>query len=295
MTQATARNLNFPIVDTHLHLWDPTHFRMTWLDGNPLLNKRYALDEYREHTAGIDIEAMVYLQTEVETPYALLEARWVAERSAEDARLKGIVPWAPLEYGERARAFLDALVEIGRLIKGVRRIIQFEPDPDFCLRPDFVRGVQILPEYGLTFDICINHKQLANTIELVRRCPNTTFILDHIGKPDIKNHLLDPWRREIKTLSGLPNVWCKMSGLVTEADQQHWTRDDLRPYIDHVLECFGFERTAFGGDWPVAYQAAPYGVWVDTLLWATTGCSQDELRRLFHANGQAFYRLSDTA
>jgi L-fuconolactonase len=291
MTQVAERKLSFPIVDTHLHLWDPTHFRMAWLDKNPLLNKPYGLPEYRAHTEGVEIEAMVYLQTEVETPYALLEARWAVERAGEDPRLKGIVPWAPLEYGERARAFLAALVDISPRIKGIRRIIQFEPDLDFCLRPDFVRGVQILPEYGLTFDICIDHRHLPNTIELVRRCPNTTFILDHIAKPDIKHHQLDPWRAGMKTLAGFPNVWCKMSGLVTEADHEHWTRDDLKPFIDHVLDSFGFERTMFGGDWPVAFQAARYPQWVNALLWAVSGCSEEELRKLFHDNACAFYRL----
>jgi L-fuconolactonase len=239
--------LGFPIVDTHLHLWDPTHFRMSWLDGNPLLNKPYLLDSYREHTAGIDIEAMVYLQTEVETPYAMLEAQWVAQRAIEDPRLKAMVPWAPLEYGDRSRAFIEALLGISPLMRGIRRIIQFEPDTGFCLRPDFVRGVQLLPQYNLSFDICIDHRHLPNTIELVRRCPDTSFVLDHIGKPDIRNHVLDPWRDGIRILAAFPNVWCKMSGLVTEADHQHWTREDLRPYIDHILNTFGFARTMFGG------------------------------------------------
>ena len=291
MTQTTRRDRTPSIVDTHLHLWNPAHFRISWLDHNALLNKTYGLAEYRQHCAGVNVEAMVYIQTEVETPYAILEARWAAACAGEDPRLKGIVPWAPLEYGERVRAFLDSLAEIGKRIKGIRRIIQFEPDPDFCLQPNFVRGVQILPEYGWTFDICIDYTQMTQTIELVRRCPNTTFILDHIGKPNIRNHVLDPWRQQIKTLAGFPNVWCKMSGLVTEADHQHWTRDDLRPYIDHVLACFGFQRTCFGGDWPVAFQAARYEQWLDALLWATSGCSEDELHHLLHDNGVTFYRL----
>ena len=291
MAQRSNLGLSFPIVDTHLHLWDPNHFRMSWLDSNPLLNKPYGLAEYRAHTTAVEIEAMVYLQVEVETPYALLEAHWAAERAAEDPRLKGIVPWAPLEYGDQSRAFLDALAATSPLIKGIRRIIQFEPDIDFCLQPRFVRGVQILAEYGWSFDICINPSQIANTIELVRRCPNTTFILDHIGKPDIMNHVLDPWRADIKTLAGFPNVWCKMSGLVTEADHQHWTQDDLRPYIEHVLACFGFERTAFGGDWPVAFQAARYEQWLQALLSTLHGCSEADLKRLLHDNGRAFYRL----
>jgi len=178
-----------------------------------------------------------------------------------------------------------------RLVKGIRRIIQFEPDPDFCLRPEFIKGVQALPDYGLSFDICIAHVHMANTIKLVRQCPQVQFILDHIGKPDIKHRLLDTWKRELRELAGFPNMWCKMSGLVTEADHTHWQREDLRPYIDHVLESFGFERVMFGGDFPVVLQASPYARWVHTLESALTECTQNQLRGLFRDNAIAFYRL----
>src|SRR5204863_6819306 len=159
--------------------------------------------------------------------------------------------WAPLEYGEQARAYLDALVALDARIKGVRRILQSE-ELTFCLQPDFIKGVQLLPGYGLSFDICINYLQLTSVIELVRRCPDTAFILDHIGKPDIKGHTLDPWREQIAELASYPNVTCKVSGLVTEADHQHWTPDNLAPYISHVLNVFGEDRVVFGGDWPVS-------------------------------------------
>ena len=177
-------------------------------------------------------------------------------------------------------------------MRGIRRIIQFEDDIEFCLRPDFIRGVHLLPRHGLTFDICINHVQMANTIRMVERCPDVTFILDHIGKPDIKNQVFDPWKDEIRTLSEFPNVWCKMSGLVCEADTEHWTRDHLRPYIDHVLDCFGFDRTMFGGDWPVVLLASELTRWIETLEWAVSGCSEEELRKLFRDNAIELYRLS---
>lgn len=282
---------DFPIVDTHLHLWDPQHFRMSWLDGNRLLNKRYDLAEYRKDTEGISIAAMVYLQVEVETPYALLEAQWAAERANEDPRIQGIVAWAPLEYGEQARAFLTALVSIDPRIKGIRRIIQFEPALDFCLRPGFVRGVQLLSQYGLSFDICIDHRQLPNTIEMVRQCPDTSFILDHIGKPNIQEHVLDPWREQIRELATFPNVVCKLSGLVTEADHQHWTTDDLAPYITHVLEVFGEDRLMFGGDWPVVLQASSPHRWIESLEALTVHLSPEARRRLWSENARRFYRL----
>ena len=150
-----------------------------------------------------------------------------------------------------------------------------------------------MPEFGLSFDICIVHYQLANTIKMVAQCPDLQFILDHIGKPDIRNGLMDPWRAEIRTLSRFPNVCCKISGLVTEADHQRWTREQLGPYIHHVIECFGFDRVMYGGDWPVAAQAADYPRWVETLEWALEGCTDEELKKLFHDNALAFYRLED--
>jgi L-fuconolactonase len=279
------------IVDAHLHLWDPSRFRMSWLDGNDLLDRPYGLAEYRQATQGLDIGAMVYLQVEVEPPYALLEARWVAERAKEDPRIQGMVLWAPLEYGERSRAFLEELVAISPRVRGIRRIIQFEPDLEFCLRPDFVRGVQILPEYGLSFDICIDHRHLANTIRFVEQCPGTSFILDHIAKPDIRNRMLDPWRQGIRDLASFPNVICKVSGLVVEADREHWTKADLAPFLEHVLESFGEDRVAFGGDWPVVLGGASLRRWIDTLDEMTAGLSAEAKRKLWAENARRFYRL----
>jgi L-fuconolactonase len=282
----------FPIIDAHVHLWDPTHFRMPWLDGNELLNKPYGLAEYREQTAGVAIEAMVYLQVEVTPAYALLEARWAAKRAAEDPRLGAIVAWAPVEDGEQVRSYLDALVAIDHRIVGVRRIVQSEPDAEFSIRPGFVRGVQLLADYNLTFDICINHRHLPATVRLVEQCPDVRFILDHIGKPNIKEHELDPWREQLRALAALPNVICKVSGLVTEADRTHWTPDDLAPYVAHVMECFGEDRVAFGGDWPVATQATTYPHWVETLDTLTSSLSPAAKRKLWADNARRFYRLS---
>ena len=281
---------NFPIVDTHLHIWDTNRLRYPWLDGIPLLNKPYVLEDYNQATGPVQVEKMVFLQCECEPSQFMQEAEWVTEQAQIDPRIQGIVPWVPLEQGDAGRVHLEALAR-NPLIKGVRRIIQFEPDPEFCLRPDFVAGVQALADYGLSFDICIHEGQMANTIKMVQQCPNVQFILDHIGKPQIKNQLMEPWRTEIKQLAGLPNVWCKVSGLVTEADHKHWTPADLRPYIDHVIESFGFDRVIYGGDWPVAFQATKYPRWVSTLEDAVAGASEHEVRALFRDNAIRFYRL----
>lgn len=282
--------LDFGIVDTHVHLWDVGRLRYPWLDDIPLLNRPYLPADFRAAHGEIQVDKIVFLQAEVEPAQSLDEAQWVASLAEEEPRLVGMVPWAPLEDGDRAAEALDRLAEIPQ-VKGVRRIVQFEPDLDFCLRPDFVRGVQLLERYGFSCDICISHEQLANTIELVRRCPNIEFVLDHIGKPDIAAGLMEPWKRELSELARFPNVNCKLSGIVTEADHQAWTPDDLRPYIDHVVESFGFDRLMFGGDWPVVLNASPYVRWVETLHGALAGSSESELRRAFRDNAIDFYRL----
>jgi L-fuconolactonase len=280
-----------PIVDSHVHLWDPIRFRMPWLDGNERIGKPFGLPEFREHSAGIEVEGIVYLQVEVTPPYALLEAQWVADQPADGPPILGIVPWAPLEDGDRARSFLDAMVAIDPRIKGIRRLYQGEPDLDFCIRPDFIRGVQILPEYGLSFDLGVFNQHLKNTITLVRACPDVSFVLDHIGKPDIKGGMQQPWQDEIRTLASFPNVVCKVSGMVTEADPDAWTTADLRPYVEHVLEAFGEDRVMFGGDWPVVLMASPYRRWVESLDEITAGLSDTAKRKLWNENARRFYRL----
>ena len=280
-----------PIVDSHVHLWDPAKIRKPWLDGNETLGKPFGLAEYDAATVGVEVEAIVYLEVDVNPAYGLVEAQTIANFAATDPRLQAIVAWAPLEDGDRARSYLDALVAISPLIKGIRRIYQGEPDPAFCLRPDFVRGVQLLPDYGLSFDLCLNFRQLASTIELVRQCPEVNFILDHIAKPDIRNGGLDPWRAEMSTLAALSNVVCKISGVATEADPENWTIDDIRPYVEHALNAFGEDRVVFGGDWPVVTLASPWRRWVDTLDEISAGFSDTAKRKLWSDNARRFYRL----
>jgi predicted TIM-barrel fold metal-dependent hydrolase len=280
-----------PIVDAHMHLWNPEQFSMPWLADVPSLNRPYGLYDYREQTQNLPIMAMVYIEVGVEAQDALREARYVAELAREEPRLQAIVAAAPVEHGAAVRAHLESLVAVSPLIKGVRRNIQDETEPDFCLRPDFVAGVRLLSEYNLSFDLCIKHWQLPGVIELVRRCPHTPFILDHLGKPAIKQHQLDSWQANLRKLAELPNVVCKISGLVTEADHERWQPTDLEPFINVALETFGEERILFGGDWPVVLLASPYRRWYETLEALTVRLPLPARRKLWAENALRCYHM----
>lgn len=253
------------ITDAHVHLWDPARFPIRWVAGHRTLDRAYTITDYWQHVDGLPVDALIYVQVDVAPAYGLLEAHDIAAAGRREPRLAGMVAWAPLEDGAIARSYLDALAAIGPMVRGVRRILQGEPDPAYCLQPEFVAGVHALADYGWSFDLCINHRQLAAATELVRRCPQVQFILDHIAKPDIRARRHDPWRAQLAQLAEHPNVVCKISGVITEADHQHWTADELTPYIDHALACFGGDRVMFGSDWPVLLEAASFRRWIEIV------------------------------
>jgi L-fuconolactonase len=281
---------DFPLIDTHVHLWDPGRLSYPWLAEVPALNRPFLPDDYRRAGGPVPVAGMVFVQCECLPVQSAAEVAWVAELARAEPRLRGIVAQAPLEQGAAVEADLAQLAA-NPLVKGVRRLLQAESDDAFCLRPDFVRGVQLLPRYGLSFDLCIHHRQLANVVQLVRQCPEVRFVLDHIGKPDIKAGRLDPWRAELRALAALPNTWCKLSGLATEADCAKWTPADLRPYFEHTIEAFGAGRLMFGGDWPVSTLATDFPRWVATVDAALGGASPEERHRIFVRTAEDFYRL----
>jgi L-fuconolactonase len=281
---------NFPIIDTHLHLCDYGNLRYPWIEELPALQRSFLLTDYNQACGTVEVEKMVFVQYECDPLQYQDEIVFVSLKAQEDRRLSGIVVWAPMEKGDAVRPELEELTQ-NTLIKGVRRIIQFEEDLEFCLRPDFIKGVQLLAGFNWSFDICISHIQLANTVKFVRQCPEVQFILDHIGKPDIKNRFFEPWATEIRELAEFENVSCKISGMITEADHEHWMKEDLKPYIDHVINCFGIDRVMFGGDWPVVTLAGNLQDWLKSFRWALGGFSEDELRKIFHDNALRIYRI----
>ena len=276
------------LVDTHLHLWDPQRFSYSWLAGIPALNHRAMLDEYRA-AAGDRIAKAVYLDTDVdEADLAAETAAIFALADKSNGYIAGIVPGAKLEKRE---CWKHLEPHFGHpLLKGVRRVLHTMPD-ELSQGTQFVENVRSLASRGLSFDLCVLARQLPMATALVRKCPQVSFILDHCGVPDVKGRALDPWRAHLAEIAREPNVVCKISGLVAYADPTKWTVEDLRPFFDHAVASFGWDRVLWGGDWPVCTLSAPLSRWIDATLELASRGTQDEQDRLYLRNAVRVYRL----
>ena len=279
---------SFPIIDSHLHLWDPKRLDYPW--HFPPLDRAFLPADFRAASAGIDIEALVFLECDAAIGQAFAEAEAVLDWAQEEPRIAAMVCNAPLETGDAARHALERLAATAK-VRGVRRIYQDQPDPAFCLRPDFVTGVRALADYGLSFDLCLKHPQLQATIGLADACPNVPMVLDHIAKPGIAAGLIQPWADQMRDLARREHVVCKLSGVATEA-AAGWTPATLRPYMDVALEAFGPSRIMFGGDWPVSTLAITYPAWVALVDELIADLSDTEQRQIFRDTARAFYRIT---
>jgi L-fuconolactonase len=279
---------DFPIIDSHLHLWDPGRLRYPWLF-DPL-DRPFLPADFRAASQGVEIEALVFLECDAVLDDAFAEAEAVLDWAREEPRIAAMVCNAPLESGDAARPALEQLAATDK-VRGIRRIYQDQPDPGYCLRPDFVVGVKALADYGLTFDLCLKHPQLHSTIGLADACPNVPMVLDHIAKPGIKAGLMQPWADQMHELAKRENVVCKLSGVATEAAAD-WTPATLRPYMDVALEAFGPSRIMFGGDWPVSTLAITYPAWVALVDEVISDLSETEQRQIYCDTARAFYRLT---
>lgn len=282
--------ISFPIIDTHVHLLDQKEFTYSWASGAPKLARDWTLDDLISSAKPYQIEGAVFVEVDVDHPDYMKEARWVQAIANRDSRMKACVACLPIEKGVVIEKEMEELAALP-VARGVRRLIQNQTDPEFVLRKDVIEATRCLPKYNLSFDLCLYHYQLEHVITFVRACPNVFFILDHIAKPAIKDGVREPWATHIRELARLPNVVCKLSGVTTEADHQSWTLAQLQPYIEHVIEVFGFDRLIYGGDWPVSELAGPYTAWIGVLDRLTASCSESERRKLFHENARTFYRL----
>jgi predicted TIM-barrel fold metal-dependent hydrolase len=278
------------IVDTHQHLWDIDLFRYSWLDSVPQLNRSFRMADYLSAVQGLDVVKSVHLEADVDEPYMFEETRHLlalAERA--DNPLEGIVACGRPE-GEDFKSYLNKIAAYPK-VKGVRRVLHTQPDA-VGQGAAFLKNVAALSEYGLSFDICVLARQLPIAINLVSQCPEVAFVLDHCGVPQVKEKHLDPWRSHITEIARFPNVCCKISGLVAYADSKRWTAEDLKPFVEHVIAAFGWNRVLFGSDWPVCTLSASYRQWVEALQALTHAAGETNQKKLFYDNAIRVYRLS---
>ncbi len=284
--------IDFPLIDAHVHLWDTNFLNYPWLITREDLNRPFSEADYHQACGKIAVEKAVFIQSECDPLHHAKETAWATKLAQlPDSRIGGVVAFLPLEKGRALRYDMESLKAKNPLVKGIRRVIQYEPDLEFCLRPRFVQAVQMLSEFDWSFDIRIGAQQLEVALELVEQCPDTRFILNHMAKPDVQFGKLDPWRRQLTALSKHPNVSCKVSGLVSEADPDYWTEEDFKPFLEHVFTCFGFDRVLFASVWPICESNCDYARWVQILTTVLRGEPQDNKRKFFRDNALKSYRL----
>jgi predicted TIM-barrel fold metal-dependent hydrolase len=278
------------IVDTHQHLWDLDLFRYSWLSSLPQLNRSFRMADYLTAAKGLNVVKSVHLEADVDEPYMLAETRYLlALADQPDNPLEGIVACGRPE-SEDFKSYLDKIAGHPKL-KGIRRVLHTQPD-EVGQGATFIRNVAALSSYGLSFDICVLARQLPIAMNLVSTCPDVGFILDHCGVPQVKEKSLDPWRSHITEMAKFPNVSCKISGLVAYADPQKWNAEDLRPFVEHVIASFGWDRVLFGSDWPVCTLSASCQQWVEALQAITQSAGEANQGKLFRDNALRIYKLN---
>lgn len=288
----------FPIIDTHLHVWDHSRLKYSAFEKRKLFSRDYHVEDYKRDCGALEVEAMVFLECYADfTPSGgqyLEEIVFVEDEARRDPRLRAIVPMAPLEWGARVEPMLAEMAEKHAAVRGIRRIIEFDADPrGLALSEDFLTGVRLLERFGMHFEINVNHTQMDIVRDFVKRIETVPMILDHCGKPGIAEGAIEQYRDDMRELARHPNLWIKLSDLPVEADHETWTEADLRPYIEATLEHFGPGRVLYGGDYPICLQATTLERWVEVLdrAFAEIGLSEAETRSIYRDNANRFYRL----
>jgi L-fuconolactonase len=274
-------------IDAHQHFWIYDPREHGWI-GDSMTSIRHdflPVDLKPElERSGFDGTVAVQVRQTLE------ETRWLLELAASSSYIRGVVGWVDLRSAQ-VRTQLESFAENPKLV-GIRHIVQSEPDDQFLLRPDFLRGISVLGEFDLAYDLLIYPKHLPVAAEFVRHFPSQRFVLDHMAKPPIKSGEIQSWARDIRDLALLPNIFCKLSGLVTEADWQRWTPEHLLPYLDAVFECFGPERLMIGSDWPVCTVAASYSQAVDIVKNYVSNFPVEVREAVLGGNAARFWKLA---
>lgn len=276
------------LIDAHIHFWDPDAHRHEWLRSVPQLDRRFVPADIEFGSQAPD--GLVFVEADRSSEQSLSEVDWVTSLAGSHPPIVGIVAHAPLEQGGRVAPLLDRLAQ-RPLVVGVRRLLQDEP-PALLADTALVEGTRLLGARGLTSDLCVRMEQLPAVIRLVRACPDTDFVLDHLAKPVVGERMPEGWAGDMRQLAGCRNVSCKLSGLATIAGDG-WQHGDVLPYLLYAIEIFGPDRCLFGSDWPVALMNTSYEEWLEVVVEATAALSQPERAAVLGENAMRIYNLRD--
>jgi predicted TIM-barrel fold metal-dependent hydrolase len=283
--------MSIPITDTHQHLIYPDQWPYSWTDGIPqLANKAFRYADYQQAIAGTGITKTIFMETSPDDPHFQLETKFVYELAAQpNSMIAGVIANCRPEEKDGFERYLES-IRHAKLV-GFRRILHVVPD-DLSTSAHFAENLRLLPKYGLTFDLCFLARQLPLALGLARRCENVQFILDHCGVPDVSAQALDPWRSNISALAELPNVACKISGVLAYGSSTQANAAGVRPFVEHCLEQFGWDRVVWGGDWPVCNMTTTLANWVAVSRELVGGASEADQKKLFHENAERVYGLN---
>jgi len=273
-------------IDSHHHFWiyDPAEYQ--WIgDDLQSIRRDFGPPDLEAEMVEAGVDAVISVQAR----QTLEETHWLLNLANEHDYIKGVVGWVPLINPDLER--LLPTVASHPKLKAVRHVLHDEADADYMLRSDFNRGLGALKPYPVAYDLLIFESHLPQTIQLVDRHPNQIFVVDHLAKPRVKAGELSPWRENLRELAQRPHVYCKLSGLVTEADWSAWTEASLHPYIETVLTAFEPRRVMFGSDWPVCLVASTYKRWVEVVKNAIASLSEAEQQRIWSGTAVEAYRL----
>lgn len=274
-------------IDSHHHFWKYNPVEYGWItDEMEILKSDYLPADLQKELFLLGFDGTIAVQAR----QSLEETEWLLNLAEQNSFIKGVVGWVDL-CSQDVKNQLDRFSKSSKLV-GVRHVIHDEPDDDFMLRKDFLNGIECLKSYGLTYDVLIFPRHLPNAIQLVSRFPDQVFILDHIAKPLIKNQILEPWKENIEIISRYKNVYCKLSGMVTEANVRNWKPNDFKPYFDTVFSAFGTDRLMIGSDWPVCLLAGKYSQVMQLVLDYIKSFSMDERNKILGENAIRAYKLN---
>jgi L-fuconolactonase len=289
---------SFPIIDTHLHVWDQTRLNYSAFDGHELFGHPYHVEDYQRDCGKLAIEAMVFLECYADFTadggQYIDEIEFVEDERKRDPRIKAIIPMAPVEWGRRVETILTQMKERHPLVHGIRRIMEFDEDPRaLTLSTNFIEGVNCLERFGYSFDINPNFTQMDIIRAFVPKISSgVPMILDHCGKPGIAQGALAQFRDDLRDLARYKNMWVKLSDLPPYAGPS-WTREQIFPYIAATIDIFGPERVIYAGDYPILLQSTTMEEWVDLLdeAFIKLGLTEKEIRMIYRDNAISFYKL----